>query len=254
MLPGEGEPPTEGSTEVLPGEGEPLTEGLPEVLTGEGNPPVKATNELPPGRKLILLGDSMIRRTDTAMNMGGQSGRMRVCLPGANMVDIMENAKTLRLEKEAVSCLIIQGGGNGLEWIGAKGTVEVIMKGIEEIEKQQRHIRVIVCGIIRRPAETGRYEQVRKETNMLLREAVGRKEGQLGGLLGIRFADLEGIREEHFRRDQVHLNEEGVEALVTQLWRTVRKPEGFEANSEGRRGRGQRGRGQRGRGQRGGGQ
>lgn len=53
--------------------------------------------------------------------------------------------------------------------------------------------------------------------------------------MGIMFADLDGIREGNFRMDQTHLNAEGVEALVTQLWKTKKKPEGFDDSTEGRR-------------------
>lgn len=97
----------------------------------------------------------MIQTTETATNMGGQSQRMHVG------------------HHEKLSS---RGGGNGLEKLGARLTVEETMIGLEEIRNRQTHVREIVCSILRQSAAREEYKQTRYKVNRLLREAIKGKE------------------------------------------------------------------------------
>ena len=120
--------------------------------------------------------------------------------------------------------LVIQGGGNGLEYARPENTVKDVIDAVKAVEG--RNMSVAVVGVMRRPREGHQYEWIRKTTNRKLQEELIKlkiewlreKKGNIS------FLDLDGVLDEDrfFARDGVHLNDAGNERFGRRLCEWVR--------------------------------
>ena len=109
-----------------------------------------------------------------------------------------------------VGTLFIQGGGNGLEGQGVRGTMDAIEEGLREIREKNRLINIVLVGILRRPKEGWSYEKIRLATNAEMEEMtefINREYGRRG-IKPISFIDLDDIiSTRSFEEDGWHLQE-----------------------------------------------
>lgn len=159
---------------------------------------------------IVCVGDSMVRNAHRYMAMRGENSKL-VSLSGKGIEEVVETAReSMRGLQEGM--LILQGGGNGLRQLGPEQTVRKVMECVREV-KRVKKVRVAVVGVLGRPKESSGYEELRKETNRLLRQEVldlkvecGKREGDYG----VSFLDLDGaLPPGVYGRDGVHLDGEG---------------------------------------------
>ena len=191
-------------------------------LTEDNNtngPPHLAENavderEPPEARMNIkLVGDSMVRGFGKYMHVQDPGSELR-SIPGAGILQILRVAKT-SLAQEYEGALIIQGGGNSLNVLGAERTVESMIQAVREIHTKYPKCELLVIGIIPRPSEGERYEGVRRNVNRKLASGIDRMMGLWGRRRGwISFLSPdEYLIESDFAADSVHLNDEGKRRL-----------------------------------------
>ena len=210
---GSSQPPIQGRQRLGAGKGwtavgsrrpGPDGTGIPErVETGRRKVPI------------AVVGDSMIYRMSQYVkcNMQGSSFSS---MSGAGLEEITNQVK---IETRAMDegLVVIQGGGNSLRRLGVQETARQLIGCVEDVKRDRKGVRVAVVGVIARPKENARYEQMRKDVNRRVHEwimsrrletANDRKEA------GVSFIDPDlFLREQSFFRDGVHLNDEGSAAL-----------------------------------------
>ncbi|MPC21668.1 hypothetical protein E2C01_014659 [Portunus trituberculatus] len=123
--------------------------------------------------------------------MRGDKSKL-VSLSGKGVEEVVEAARE-NMRGLQKGMLLLQGGGNGLRQLGPEQTVRKVMECVREIKREK--VQVVVVGVLGRPKESRGYEELRKETNRLLRQEVldlkiecSRKEGDYS----ISFLDLDG--------------------------------------------------------------
>ena len=112
----------------------------------------------------------MVRRLDTAPEMGGDHTKMRICLPGAGIIEVLRMVSADPFPNEGDCMIVTQGGGNHLLDIGLKGTTEPIIRNMGELKKKRRELKILLCSILPRPRSGKEYEDFRRKINMELRE------------------------------------------------------------------------------------
>lgn len=169
-----------------------------------------------------IIGDSMVKTMSSQVKC-----RMRgsgcTSLSGAKITDIRK-----KVEEEAASMedgmLIIQGGGNGLEYVGEDETVRNVVDAVRSVEG--KGMSVAVVGVMQRPREGPFYERLRRSTNRRLQEELLKmkiewmkeKKGKLS------FIDMDGVvdRFSLYEKDGVHLNDAGTARMGRRLCEWVR--------------------------------
>lgn len=169
-----------------------------------------------------IIGDSMVKTMSSQVKC-----RMRgsgcTSLSGAKITDIRK-----KVEEEAASMedgmLIIQGGGNGLEYVGEDETVRNVVDAVRSVEG--KGMSVAVVGVMQRPREGPFYERLRRSTNRRLQEELLKmkiewmkeKKGKLS------FIDMDGVvdRFSLYEKDGVHLNDAGTARMGRRLCDWVR--------------------------------
>lgn len=187
--------------------------------------------------ELVVLGDSLIDRTDREMNMGGNLRRVRVCLRGANTVELMNTLKKEDFEEDTAYSVIVQVSGNGLQRLGAERVVREVVGGIQGVAMKGKQVSLIICGVIKRPAGGREYERERRCVNMELSRMVRQMaEREIEGIVSLKYANMEEVGVEHIGRDGVHLNSEGVRVMVGRYWEELGVGRDFAKRDRGSRG------------------
>ena len=155
--------------------------------------------------KIIVVGDSHMTYIKGNMKMKDEDSVS--AKSGAGIREVMEKAVEQAKGAEGRVVLFICGGGNSLKALGRKTTVEVVMEGLREIKKEE-NVRVIMLGILPRPAQTAVYEEARVESNIEIKRGIQRlkEEGQ-----NVEFLELdEVLKEDLYERRLIHLNWDGM--------------------------------------------
>ena len=169
-----------------------------------------------------IIGDSMVKMMHSQVKCRMQ-GSGCTSLRGAKITDIRK-----KVEEEADSLkdgmLIIQGGGNGLEFVGEDETVRNVVDAVKSVEG--KGMSVAVVGVMQRPREGPFYERLRRTTNRRIQEELLRmkidwmkeKKGKLS------FIDMDGVvdRFSLYAEDGVHLNNAGTARMGRRLCEWVR--------------------------------
>ena len=210
-----------GTPPTPPAEQDPEVAIVEEVRGDEAHPAPKerAAVAAPPrrviqgGKKkwpIVCVGDSMVKWAHRHMAMRGENSKV-VSLSGKGIEEVIEAARE-SMSGLQEGMLILQGGGNGLRQLGPEQTVRRVMEFVREV-KREKKVRVAVVGVLGRPRESSGYEELRKETNRLLRQEVldlklecNKREGDYG----VSFLDLDAVLPPGvYGRDGVHLDSEG---------------------------------------------
>ena len=203
---------------VLPEGGEEAMDGTQadnvDSLTNlTDNVPTAVTQTPAADGNIRIVGDSMIRGFGKYINVE-QPGSELKSMPGAGILHVLKVARS-NLTQEYEGALIIQGGGNGLNVLGADRTADSMMQTVGEIHTKYPKCELLMIGIIPRPGESQRYEIMRRNVNRKLASEIDRMMGLWGNRRGwISFLSPdEYLVESDFNVDLVHLNDEGERRL-----------------------------------------
>ena len=179
--------------------------------------------------KIIVVGDSHM--TFIKGNMKMKDKDILVAKSGAGIKEVMGKAVGQAREAGGRAVLFICGGGNSLNVLGRKATIEEVLVGLREIKKEEE-VRVVMLSIFPRPSQTAVYEEARVEANAGIKEGIERlrEEGQ-----NIEFLELDevlGLGEELFERRLIHLNWEGMRKLGRKMSGKLEGAEKIEEEEE----------------------
>ena len=169
-----------------------------------------------------IIGDSMVKRMTTQVRCNVEGGGC-TSMSGARISDvrqkIVEEAPRMR-----DGLLVIQGGGNGLGYVGEEETISNVVEAVKAVEG--KGMSVAVVGVLRRPREGRHYESRRRATNKKLHERIAdlkvewlrEKKGNIS------FLDMDSqLKEDRFyAADGIHLNEAGNARMGARLREWVR--------------------------------
>ena len=164
-----------------------------------------------PREKVIVVGSSHMTFIRGEMNLREED--IVSANSGAGIKEIMEKAVGQAKKVKGRAVLFICGGGNSLNVLGRKITVEEVMKGLRDI-KEEEDVRVVMLSILPRPSQTAVYEEARVEANLGIKDGIERlkEEGQR-----VEFLECDDILgEDVYEWRKVHLNREG-------MWRLGRR-------------------------------
>ena len=203
---------------------DPTTEKTPKedrgVQTNEARPKsVKMAVKKTPIR---IIGDSMVKNTNHHVKCR-MEGSGCTSMSGAQIGNIRK-----KVEEEAAGLkdglLIIQGGGNGLQYVGQEETVREVVSSVKAAAG--RGNKVAVVGILRRPREDRHYEELRRSTNKAIQEELlaMKMEWMREKKGDVSFIDMDRLLEKDasFATDGVHLSESGNRRLGLRLCEWVK--------------------------------
>ena len=87
---------------------------------------------------------------------------------GSGIKQIFEIAWQTSNTSKKKDGLIVQGRGNSLHALGPSNTVDAIMDTVKKIKNDHKELEVAVLGIVPRPKQSKRYEEMRREANRRL--------------------------------------------------------------------------------------
>ena len=170
-----------------------------------------------------IIGDSMVKKTGLHVRCK-MSGSKCTSLSGASIRQVRETVEKEAREIEDNSLMILQGGGNGLEYVGVEDTVKEVVNAVKAVE--EKGMSVAVVGVLRRPREGMQYETLRKRTNRRIQEEMLRMkmEWMRERKGNVSFIDMDATLQDDrlFARDGVHLNDAGNEKMGRRLCEWVR--------------------------------
>ncbi|XP_050707839.1 uncharacterized protein LOC126993057 [Eriocheir sinensis] len=169
-----------------------------------------------------IIGDSMVKNVHVHVKCKLEGSGI-TSMSGAQIPNIRK-----KVQEEAAGMkdglLIIQGGGNGLQYVGQEDTIKEVIDSVKAAEG--RGMKVAVVGIMRRPKAGPDYEKMRRTTNRKIQEEVMKlKMEWLQEKKGdVSFIDLDKALEKDavFAADGVHLNEEGTRRMGQRLCEWVK--------------------------------
>lgn len=140
------------------------------------------------------------------------SGASQECLRGVRIQEIKKVD-----EKNENGLLVIQGGSNNLEKIGQEETAKEVVEAVKAAEAKKMCIAVV--GVICRPREGERYEQLRRTDAKIQSEVLKLKLDWMKKKGNASFINLNPILREgmNFLPDGVHFNEVGNERMCRRL-------------------------------------
>ncbi|XP_050708303.1 uncharacterized protein LOC126993337 [Eriocheir sinensis] len=180
----------------------------PDQATETARP--RRTTEMKVKRAPIrIIGDSMMKNAHwhVKCNMDGSGC---TSMSGAQIRNIKK-----RVQHDAADLkdglLIVQGGGNALEYVGQEDTVKDVVDSVKAVEG--KGMKVAVVGIMRRPREGPQYERLRRSTNKRIQEEMMKMkiEWTRGKKGDVSFIDMDGVLrgDAAFDVDGVHLSGNG---------------------------------------------
>jgi lysophospholipase L1-like esterase len=160
------------------------------------------------------VGDSIVRKLDGKLK--GKQVEI-VTMPGCTL-DVVADKVLNSVKKLKVNgCLIVQGGGNGLQDLGLEGSKKVILALVEKLKVLFPSLKIAYIPISPRnmDAEKQGYDEIRKEFNRSIRPELYRR--------GLNTIELgEGSHWEMFLcRDGVHFSYKGMAALIRECNRWI---------------------------------
>ena len=169
-----------------------------------------------------IIGDSIVKKTHVHVRCERKDSGC-TSMSGARIEEVKK-----RVQEEAGDMkdglLVIQGGGNGLEYVGKDDTVKEMLDAVRAVEG--KNISVAVVGVLKRPREDPQYEWLRRSTNRKLQEELMKlkiewKKEKKGD---VSFIDMDHVLRENrcFSRDGVHLSDEGDARMGRRLCEWVR--------------------------------
>ncbi|XP_050692800.1 uncharacterized protein LOC126983763 [Eriocheir sinensis] len=164
-----------------------------------------------------IIGDSMVKNVHMHVKCKLEGSGI-TSMSGAQITNIRK-----KVQEEAAGMkdglLILQGGGNGLQYVGQEDTIKEVSDSVKAAEG--RGMKVAVVGIMRRPKAGPDYEKMRRTTNRKIQEELMKlkmewmqeKKGDVS------FIDLDKAleRDAAFATNGVHLNEEGMRRMGQRL-------------------------------------
>ncbi|XP_050706391.1 uncharacterized protein LOC126991737 isoform X2 [Eriocheir sinensis] len=193
----------------------------PDQATETARP--RRTTEMKVKRAPIrIIGDSMMKNAHwhVKCNMDGSGC---TSMSGAQIRNIKK-----RVQHDAGDLkdglLIVQGGGNALEYVGQEDTVKDVVDSVKAVEG--KGMKVAVVGIMRRPREGPQYERLRRSTNKRIQEEMMKMkiEWTRGKKGDVSFIDMDGVLrgDAAFDVDGVHLSGNGNRRMGERLREWVR--------------------------------
>jgi lysophospholipase L1-like esterase len=161
---------------------------------------------------VLVVGDSVVRKIEGKLK--GKKVEV-IGLSGKKLDEIVIQVlkETGRVKKDG--CLVIQGGGNGLEKLGVEGNRKIILALLDKVKENFPTVKVAFIPVIPRITEGQCYDEMRKELNRIIRPEIYRK-----GMNSIELG--EGSQWDGFlSEDGVHLNHRGVAAMVREINRWI---------------------------------
>lgn len=120
-----------------------------------------------PGRRVWLFGDSLMRGVGREVYCLSK-GQYRVIdksVPGSNIRQIHQTVQAHLSELQPEDLVVVEGGGNGLEEIGAEETLRVMKDTVAMIRGKIMRNPLVMCVPMRRGLESGRFGQMRRWVN-----------------------------------------------------------------------------------------
>lgn len=116
---------------------------------------------------LMVVGDSNVRFTQSELKMHKKCKRL-VCIPGGGIYKIANELESNLHFLTSDAYVILQGGGNGLEYVGAKKTASVLRNMVVRVKKVAPSVKIAVLPIFPRSFNGKRYDFERKMCNNLI--------------------------------------------------------------------------------------
>ena len=103
-------------------------------------------------------------------------------------------------------------GGNSLEGIGSDETTLMVTEGLKAIRAKNSELETILMGILPRPAKSDEWDEMRRAANSKIEIEIQRmrQDGFKVSYLNLDYALMDYLM---FRKDGIHLNDRGVQAM-----------------------------------------
>ena len=164
-----------------------------------------------PRPAINIIGDSMVRNLTKTVKCNNE-GSGCISLRGAGVKHVLSKACETAVTMREDGLLVLAGGGNSLRALGSEETAHAITASVKKVKEERKDITIAVVGVLPRPRENQRYEEMRVTANRLIQadlcllkaQAFKRKEGDLS------FLNMDSaLTPNMFAQDGVHLNAEG---------------------------------------------
>ena len=164
--------------------------------------------------QVLVVGDSQVRYLDSTFSRRDKGRRSRVCMPGAGVKAVSEEAQRRVCEMEKDGVVVIHVGGNDVRAGGSEELVDRYREMLGKIKESGR--RCVVSGVLPRFSVSREW----------LSRAIGVNERVkvLCKKVGVSFVDeWDGFfgQRELYAMDGVHLSRKGVETLSKCIERAV---------------------------------
>ena len=172
---------------------------------------------------IIICGDSMVKEIGRNIRLKEQGSEL-CCMPGANIINVMEKVKE-KCKDSGDDMVVIQGGGNNLTGLGYRKTTEEVVKNVKEILAVNSNRKIAVLSILKRPREfmNMRYDEERKRANREIQTEICKMKIKQ---MQVSFIDLDPIiLDSMYSVDGIHLNREGNDRLSARILTWMKQKE-----------------------------